>query len=127
MSRNLTYLACPYSHKDPEIVRERFETICRVAGKLMLRGFLIFSPISHTHPIAQYHNMPGSWEFWKKQDMAFLEHCKEVIVLCVDGWEESVGVTEEIKWASECGLVVRYVDEKEIDCGFVLPLPKGTL
>jgi hypothetical protein len=53
MKRTLTYLAAPYSHKDHHMMVVRFLAINQYAAKLMSRGDYIFSPISHTHPIAE--------------------------------------------------------------------------
>ena len=41
------YLATPYSHKDPQVRQNRYEHACKVAGKLMEEGNLVFCPIAH--------------------------------------------------------------------------------
>ena len=71
---------------------------------------LVFSPISHTHPIAAAGNLPVGWEFWKQYDLTFIEWCDELYVLMADGWRESTGVTAEIKLAKELGKPVRYLE-----------------
>ncbi len=48
----MIYLATPYSHDDPNIRAHRFTVANRVASKLMRDGRMVFSSISHTHPIA---------------------------------------------------------------------------
>lgn len=104
----LVYLAAPYSHPDPAVREARFQEINRVAGSLMAAGIFVFSPISHTHPIAEAHALPGSWEFWEAYDRAMLSRCSRVIVLQLEGWEASVGVAAELALAAEFALPVEF-------------------
>jgi hypothetical protein len=53
------------------------------------------------------------WSFWEQYDRKFLERCDEVVVLMLDGWEESVGVQAEIRIAGELGKPVRYLAPEE--------------
>lgn len=105
----MTYLACPYSHPDREVRVARFEAANRAADVLMKRGEMVFSPISHTHPIAEACDLPLGWEFWRAFDHAYLAASKSLVILCIDGWRESVGVAGEIEIAIAMGLTVRYV------------------
>jgi nucleoside 2-deoxyribosyltransferase len=104
----IIYLASPYSHPDPAVREQRFHAACRAAVALLHAGRVVFSPIAHSHPLAQ-HGLPGNWQFWERYDRAFLERCDEVVVLMLDGWEESVGVQAEIRIAQELGKPVRYL------------------
>jgi hypothetical protein len=89
--RGLIYLASPYSHEDPRVREWRFRAAAWYASTLMQRGWLVFSPIAHTHPIAEF-GLPKGWDFWKQYDEKFLDACGGLVVLCIDGWKESVGV-----------------------------------
>ena len=104
----IIYLASPYSHPDPAVREQRFHAACRAAVALLHAGRVVFSPIAHSHPLAQ-HSLPGNWQFWEQYDRKFLERCDEVVVLMLDGWEESVGVQAEIRIARELGKPVRYL------------------
>jgi len=110
MKKPLVYLATPYTHPDKEVQQARFEAVNKAASKLMLKGLKIFSPISHTHPIAAAGEMPTGWEFWRDFDFAYLSHCYKIIVLKLEGWEQSVGVTAEIAMAKELGLEIEYME-----------------
>lgn len=107
----ITYLAAPYSHPDNATVLARAKLINRYAARFMLAGKIIFSPISHSHAIHVDGGLAGSWEFWERQDKAILKHCSEMIVLKLPGWDVSVGVTSEIKYATELGIPIRYIED----------------
>ncbi len=110
MRVELIYLACPYSHKDPAVREARFTAVNKAAAQLMGKGRYVFSPISHTHPIAKEGALPLGWDFWEGYDRVMLAACTRLIVLKLDGWETSTGVTAEIKIAKEMGLPVEYMD-----------------
>ncbi len=74
----------------------------------MAGGFLVFSPISHTHPIAEAGDLPKGWEFWESYDRTFLEWCDRLHVLKLPGWRESIGVAAEIQIAGQLGKPVFY-------------------
>ncbi len=110
---HLTYLASPYSHPDPAVRQARFEAACRAAAELIRRGHLVFSPIAHSHCIAQ-HGLPMDWGFWEAQDRWLLAACDELWVLKLDGWQHSRGVQAEIAIARALGKAVRFVSESEL-------------
>lgn len=110
MDKTLVYLAVPYTHEDPTVMEWRFNVVNEVAGRLMKQGIHIFSPISHTHPIAVTCDLPRGFDFWEQYDRAILQVCRKVIVLRLFGWEQSKGVQAEIKIATELGIPVEYID-----------------
>ena len=81
-----------------------------MTGRLMCAGHVVFSPVAHSHPVAQsVKEMPKDHEFWMRQDLSFLrDWAEELWVLTLPGWETSRGVREEIAVAEEQGLTVRY-------------------
>ena len=112
MSENkLIYLAIPYSG----IETHSFEIANKVAGALMKRGIVVFSPISHSHTIAEMCELPTEWGFWDSQDKEFIARCDEVIVICLDGWDRSRGVTAELDYATQAGINIRFFDIDEND------------
>jgi len=110
-NRPLVYLACPYSHESLSVMELRFHAVNRVAAKLMGQGLLMFSPISHTHPIAVAGNLPKGFDFWEKYDRAVLSCCGRVIVLMVPGWETSTGVQAEIRISQAMGIPIEYMTQ----------------
>lgn len=105
----MIYLASPYSHPNPCVREDRFHAACQAAAALIHHGATVFSPIAHSHPIA-LHGAPTDWSFWEQNDRVLLEFCDEVVVLTIDGWEESIGVQAEIQIARELGKPVRYLE-----------------
>lgn len=114
MSERLVYLASPYSHKDEAVRQQRFEVACRISGFLLEIGIFAFSPIAHSHPIAQICNLPGNFEFYEKFDERVLTACDELWVLQMDGWKESKGVDAEISIARKLNKPVVYIGEKTL-------------
>lgn len=107
------YLATPYHHKFPQVMELRYVYVTLVAGKLMAAGQTIYSPISQNHSVAQAVNLPRTWEFWGRMDIAFLDKCSVMYVLDLKGWRQSVGVKAEIKYAKLKGIPVIHLDPKE--------------
>ena len=105
---NLSYLASPYTNPDKAVREQRFNLVCEKAAALMRVGKVVFSPIAHSHPIDLLFDHPESGEFWKKQDAPYLEFCSELIVLMIDGWEQSKGLAHEIEVATKRGIPVIY-------------------
>jgi hypothetical protein len=103
------YLACPYSHPNKAIEAKRFQAANKAAADLMSKGYLVFSPISHTHPIHLAGNLPGDYEFWRKYDQTFINWCDAVWVLKISGWSESKGIKQEVEYAEFIGKPVRYI------------------
>lgn len=117
------YLASPYSHPDESIRVRRYEAAVKVAAKIMQLGNACFSPISHTHAIGL--EIPQEkHEFWMAQDIPFLLSCDELWVLCLDGWDKSKGVAEEIEVAKKHGMYIHHVHPHEFDVANVLLLPE---
>lgn len=104
----MIYLASPYSHPDPAVRQQRFEAACRAAAAMIRQGQTVFSPIAHSHAICAF-GVPLDWRFWSRHDRRYLEACDEVVVLMLDGWQESVGVQAEIAIARELGKPVTYL------------------
>jgi hypothetical protein len=95
----MIYLACPYSHPDSNVREYRFMKANQMAARLMRDGHIIYSPISHTHPIAMEGDLPLDWAYWQSVDEFYIRLCEKVIVLTLAGWKNSKGVQAEIEIA----------------------------
>lgn len=108
--RILTYMACPYTHPWSAVRQERFRKATVAAAWLSMQGKVVFSPITHSHPMAEMVDMPTDWEFWKEIDEQYLQLSKELTVLAIEGWEKSTGVRDETIIAERMGIPVNYLD-----------------
>ncbi len=112
---DIIYLACPYSHDDPAVRENRFQAVSKLAAALCRAGILVFSPISHSHPLAQYGGLPGDWGYWEKVDKAFMAVCDIMVIYMLDGWDTSRGVTKETKlWVLSRKLFIYHKEEAPI-------------
>ena len=105
----MIYLASPYSHPDESVRQARFEAACRAAADLVRQGLVVFSPIAHSHPIAVQGHLPVDWDFWQGECEPFVRVCESVLVLQLEGWEDSRGVQAEIALAKELGKCVEFI------------------
>jgi len=83
--RRLIYLASPYSDPDAAVREERFRAACRAAGVLIGRGIPVFSPVAHSHPVAEHGGIDPLSEVWYAADQPLLEACTELIALALPG------------------------------------------
>lgn len=105
----LYYLACPYSHADASIRSERYRICSEVAYSMILEGKVVFSPLSHSVGMLEELGVEdGGWEFWRNLDLGILGHCDGLVVLTLEGWQESLGVLSEIGHAESLGIPVVY-------------------
>ncbi|HIJ58698.1 MAG TPA: DUF1937 family protein [Deltaproteobacteria bacterium] len=106
------YLAAPYGHKDPKVREQRVEAVNKKAAELMMDGHLVFSPLSHSHPISKHCTVdPCDNNFWLRQDLWVLEICDVMQILCLDGWKESDGIDTEWRKASTLNIPIELIYE----------------
>ena len=113
--KKLVYLASPYSHPDPGVRNVRFQQVCKASAILMKKGWLVFSPIAHSHPIAREGGLPGDWAYWEEFDRKFISMSDEMMVLTLDGWENSVGIRAEVKIAEEYKIPMTHKSLEELE------------
>lgn len=91
------YLATPYS-KYPDGPEEAFKEASRQAALLVEARVPVFCPIAHTHPVATYGELsPLDHDIWLPADQPFMDAAIGLIVCKMRGWNESYGITHEIK------------------------------
>lgn len=107
---SLYYLGSPYSSKLGYIMHERYEAVTAFAAKLVNQGYIVFAPITQSHNISLAGKINTSWAFWKKFDETILDRCDGLIVLMLDGWQNSVGLTAEIEYAIVNSIPIYYIN-----------------
>lgn len=95
----MIYLLSPYTHPNECVLFQRFKAACQAVATLKTMGVEAFSPIVHNHPIQRYllKGTPCDYQACRSWSDQFLRWCSGGVVLCIDGWEESVGIKSEIE------------------------------
>ena len=97
------YLASPYS-KYPDGIHAAYHEVCRCAAWLLRQGVRVYSPIAHTHPIAQYGSLdPMDHSIWLPADRPLMQGACGLIVAQMPTWDQSYGIGEEIKEFAAAG------------------------
>jgi hypothetical protein len=104
-----TYLASPYSGTIQEEYN-RFHQVCKVAGRIISPDNHVFSPISHSHPIAVRCDLPVNHDYWLQFNRSWIEWADEIAVAMIPGWDNSKGVNWEIAEAERQNKPVRYLE-----------------
>lgn len=99
----MIYLATPIAHLDPLIEAWRCAVATRAAASLHDAGVPVFSPATHGHGFARLASTQQGRDYWSRIDLPILLRCCTVlVVLDLEGWEQSAGVGAEIE-ATEVG------------------------
>ena len=114
MKKSLVYLACPYSHPDPEVRGARFRAVNQAAAVLVGAGVHVFSPITHTHPLLLTGGLPHGWSYWEEYDRAVLSTCLALVVLQLEGWDQSEGVRGEVSIAGQLGMACYFASPERL-------------
>jgi hypothetical protein len=105
----MIYLAAPYSHPDPAVRKSRIDTFYKYDAILSKQGEFVVSPLNKAETSSRY-GLPDDWEFWKNYSYELLSVCSKLVVLKIDGWATSVGVTAEIEYCVRNLIPIQYVD-----------------
>ena len=95
-------LCTPYS-KWPHGLDDASRVACELAGRLLLKGVRVFSPIAHSHAVAKTMSDtdPRADDFWLWVDKPFFESAHGILIAKLPGWKESAGIATELDWARE--------------------------
>lgn len=110
---SLIYLASPYSDPNPSVRELRFEMARLATANLLRQGLAVYSPIVYGKDLEKI--IGTDYLSWKVMNDAMLESASSVVVLKLDGWEKSLGVTYEIDKAKQLNLPIAYLPAPEIN------------
>ena len=92
----LVYIASPYT-LFPAGQDAAFQEAAMITARLMTIGVKCFSPITHSHPIAQYGCIDAlDHDFWLDADVPFMEAADACCVAMLESWEASDGIAREM-------------------------------
>lgn len=104
------YLAQPYSHPHKVVRQERYNVAVRATGNIIAEHNVnVFSPIVHSHNVAEASELKHGWETWGGIDLDWVDKCDEVWVLSIDGVKDSKGLRAELAYARMLQKTIRYV------------------
>lgn len=95
------YVASPYSDLSLQVREQRVIETMRYCYQLITDNKCPYSPIVHFHSIARRWGMDYSATFWQAINKEMLSRCDEMHVLSLDGWEKSIGIQSEIRFAAK--------------------------
>jgi hypothetical protein len=104
----MIYVGSPYTHTNKFIQEKRYLDVSVFTGELMKNGLTVFSPIAHCHDIARYCTLPTNYEFWENYCLRMMDVASAMVVLQLDGWDLSRGLTSEIRYATHLGIPISY-------------------
>ena len=104
------YLASPYTHPDSLIMQARFRLAESATLILMKKGYLVFSPIVYSHPLAKKGKLPRDYTYWRVFNESWIDWADQLVVLELDHWKESVGVRAEIEYAVEARMNITSIE-----------------
>lgn len=113
-SSDFYYLASPYSHPNSFIRELRYQLVVYAEALLTMKGYMIKGPINMCHQMSLRYGLPTGYTYWKSRDRGLIEQCKGVIVLKLDGWRLSEGVSDEIQYAYTLNKEIIYISPKDI-------------
>lgn len=97
-------------------MEDRKNLIDKIGASLCERGLVFFGPITQSAAlVANSKVLGGSYETWINFDRQTILLYPELWVCTMEGWKESVGVTDEIAWAKKHGKRIRYLDPKTLE------------
>lgn len=105
----IEYLAAPYGHPDPAVREQRMRIFYQWDAKLSLDGHYLVSPLYKVET-AKHGDVPDTWAYWEQYCYELLARCDRMIVLTIDGWDTSKGVTGEIEYCRKHGIPITYID-----------------
>jgi hypothetical protein len=108
MENPIIYLAAPYGHSDPAVIETRMSAVTRHLAELAAEGKVAFSPLLMHFCLNSGIDLPGDYEFWKNFCLTMLRKSDILLVLALPGWEESVGVLDEIEFAKAFNIPIEY-------------------
>jgi len=125
-NRGLWYFAHPYTCRDKNgnFVAEGEEAnfnLCNMrAAELLIKGYNIYAPISHTHPI--HRSCPvflakQEHELWYQLDNEVIDKTNWDGIILAPGWENSSGCKAEKERIEARGLKVLYYNDIVHDIG----------
>ena len=109
----MIYVASPFTSNDPVKERERYLLALDFTASLRNSDFY-YSPIVHFYHVAREFNLPSHAGYWRHINYDALSLSKEVVMLCADGYTESLGMKEEFCLAQTLSKPIHFAIGKSV-------------
>lgn len=103
------YLATPYT-KHPRGRAVAFLEAAAAAAICFKAGIPVFAAIPHAHPISDAGQMATDYDTWAPINELMVGLARGVIVVRLDGWDESDGVKAEMRLCARLGKPIYFMD-----------------
>lgn len=110
------YISNPYNGTE-EQKEQRAQIAAEVCGFLLKKGIYAWSPIVHNHAMMKTFNQFTLEERRTKIldfDFSLLKSSKGMIVLKIEGWDQSYGVKAEIDLCNQLSIPIKYLDPQHL-------------
>jgi len=109
----LVFLSIPYNHPDPEVIEARMVVLYKAIGHFMGLGLVPIAPCTN-HAVLKHVPLPTEWAYWQMYSETLLGLCGKMVIIRLEGWETSTGVTGEIAYCKANGIPVDYIDPGDL-------------
>ena len=108
------YLAAPYTHKTNWKRGARAYETARLQRKMTEHDALVYNSVWIGHKMS-VDTAIGDDRYWRVFGVTMLERCDALLILELDGWEESAGIAEEIKFAQAHDIPIYHIGKDYSD------------
>lgn len=110
----LCYIASPYSHYKAGL-DAAYADVGAATWKLHAAGIKAYSPIVYCHPIARAMGVdPLDADFWMALAKPVLERCDALVIIRLEGWDKSYGMSIENDRFRAAGKDVWHIDPERM-------------
>lgn len=104
----LVYVAAPYSAIEDR--HQLMRDIARISGEYMIANpgeYAVTGLVNH-YAALECEGLGTDYQFWQVFCELMINKSDKILVIKFPGWESSIGVSQEIKFATETGKEISY-------------------
>lgn len=102
----LVYFSSPYTHEDKRVVKDRYREIKEICEQVIMYvpEIVPLSAIAYMH---QFADLPID-DWLRRMDLRFLDASDAMLIVQMEGWSRSEGVTGEKRYCQRNSIPVFY-------------------
>lgn len=120
LPHGICYIASPYSDVSDRVRACRYEAVVAFAAVALTNpafaDCIIYSPIIAWHEAAVRHSLPTHAAFWADENRKTIRMASSLVVVAMEGWKQSVGVSDEIACFAAKGIqpLLAHIDNGDV-------------